>query len=70
MFRLGDIITIMKTVTLGGGNASTEPNTQPNAWVHLYTNPGSNSIAIEAYEMMRYKVRGIRTSVAEHLCQI
>jgi hypothetical protein len=51
MFRLGDIITIMKTVTLGGGNASAEPNTQPNAWVHLYTNPGPNSIAIEAYEI-------------------
>jgi hypothetical protein len=28
---------------------SAEPNTQPTEWVHLYTNPGPNSVAIEAY---------------------
>ena len=28
---------------------SAEPNTQPNEWVHLYTNPGPNAVPIEAY---------------------
>lgn len=28
---------------------SSELNTQPNEWVHLFTNPGPNSIAIEAH---------------------
>lgn len=31
------------------GAFSAEPNTQPNEWVHLYTNPGPNDVPIEAY---------------------
>ncbi len=43
---------------------SAEANTQPNEWVHSYTNPGPNNAAIEAYAECACKTSG--RAIGEH----
>lgn len=52
----GEVVTGEGIRVEGAGNTinptdafSAEPNTQPNEWVHSYTNPGPSNVAIEAY---------------------